>query len=802
MSPRWRKIWSDLMVNKTRTALVVLSIVVGIFAVGSIAGTSAIIDRESKALWQSVNPASATLVTTPFDASLAEQVEAMPEVAAVQLRRSLNARAVAPGEDGVSEPVDIRLFTVPDYESQQLNIITSESGAWPPPEDAILLERSALDLLGLGQGDTIAIILPSGETREFPVAGIAYDLSQPAASVLGTAYGYIANDTMQSITEDEGYNTILFTVAPDALAESGLDEQVFSTQVANSIRDMIQRQGVIVVIPPQIATPGEPPGYIFIVALLVVLGVIGSMTFILSGLLIVNIVSALLSQQTRQIGVMKAVGARTGQVVRMYLGLALAFGVFALFLALPLSFLGARFLAGVIGDLNNYKITDFSAPWWVFAVQIVIGLVVPVLAALVPVLNGTRTTVREALDSRGIDASEGGFVNRLLARFSLFPRPILLSLRNTFRQKARLTLTLLTLTLAGAIFATVFTVRNSLFATLDDALAYENYSVAVDLGEAYDRAALIDAAEAVENVTAVETWTEATERFTVPDGTDADITVRGLPADSQMIEPIMQAGTWLDGSDVENGIVINGNVADTGFDVGDTITLVVRGEPVEWEVVGISQAVFSFENAAWARYDALASVIGEEGQARLLRLDTQPNDEATQNAVVEAISARFADAGFFIDGTDTFAALEDSFNTRFNVLVFSLLALALLLAIVGGLGIAGTTSINVIERMREIGVMRSVGAANYQILGIFIIEAVFVGVIGWALGSLLALPISRALSDGVGNAFSNAPLTYSFDINGALLWLGLAVAVAFVFSVLPARRASQLTLREVLSYEG
>ena len=799
MSPRWKKIWADITVNKSRTVLVVLSIVVGIFAVGSIAGTSAIIDRESKALWQAVNPASATIVTTLFDSAIVEQVADMPEVDAVQVRRVLNARVQL--ADGTIK--DIQIYAVPDYEDMTLNAIRTESGAFPPPADEILIERSALSLIEAEEGAAISVILPNGSTQELNVAGVAYDLSQPAASVLNVAYGYISMEMMEQLTGEAGFNVLQFRVSPEAVSASGMDEESFAAEVGNMIRDNIQQQGVIVVVPPQIATPGEPPGYIFIVALLVVLGVVGSLTFVLSGFLIVNIISALLAQQTRQIGVMKAVGARTSQIILMYLGMALFFGILALMIALPLSFLGARLLAGIIGELNNYKITDFSAPVWVFVVQIIIGLIVPVVSAVVPVMSGTRVNVREALDARGIDSDSTSLFDRVTAHLRGIPRPILLSFRNTFRQKGRLILTLMTLTLAGAIFATVFTVRNSLFATLDDALGYENYSISVELSDAYNRNDVIQLTESLENVTNVEAWTEATERFTVPSADeDADITVRGLPADSQMIIPIMQAGTWLNDSDVENGIVVNGNVAQQGVEVGDTITIILRGQPVEWQVIGIAQAVFSFENVAWTRYDALASAIGEENLARSLRIDIAPNDAETQTAVVEALSASFAEADVLIDGTETFAALETSFNTRFNVLVVSLLSLALLLAVVGGLGIAGTTSINVIERMREIGVMRSVGAANYQILGIFVIEAVFVGVIGWILGSLLALPISKTLSDGVGNAFSNAPLTYQFDVSGAFLWLILAVGLAVLFSYLPSRRASQLTLREVLSYEG
>ncbi|PJF21947.1 MAG: hypothetical protein CUN56_08505 [Phototrophicales bacterium] len=799
MSPRWRKIWADLTVNKSRTLLVILSIVVGVFAVGSITGTSAIIDRESKELWQSVNPASAVIITTPFDISLAEQIAAMPEVDTVQVRRVLNARLEM--ADGTAK--DVQIFSVPDYQNMTLNLIQAESGAFPPPEGAVLIERSALSLIDVAQGDTLTITLPDGTQSDFEIGGIAYDLSQPAASVLDVVYAYVSPQTMQQLTGDAGYNTLQFRVSPSAVAASGMEEEAFTEQVANMIRDSIQQQGVIVVAPPVIYTPGEPPGYIFIVALLVVLGVVGSLTFVLSGFLIVNIISALLVQQTRQIGVMKAVGARTSQVVGMYLGMALFFGVAALIIALPLSFLGARLLAGVIGDLNNYKITDFSAPPSVFVVQIVIGLVVPVASALIPVILGTRVSVREALDSRGIDTDNNSLFDRITARIRGVPRPILLSFRNTFRQKGRLILTLMTLTLAGAIFATVFTVRNSLFATLDDYLRYENYSVSVELDNAYDAGTVVQLTQSIENVTTVETWTQVTERFDVPGvDEDADITMFGLPTESQMILPIMQAGTWIAESDVENGIVINSNVAEQGFGVGDTMTIILRGEPTEWQVVGVAQAIFSFENIAWTRYDTLASAINEVGLARILRMDVSPNDAQTQAEVVERVSQTLADADILVNRTETFSALESSLNTRFNVLVISLLSLALLLAVVGGLGIAGTTSINVIERMREIGVMRSVGAANYQILGIFIVEAVFVGMIGWFLGSLLALPISKTLSDGVGNAFSNAPLTYSFDVSGAVLWLVLAIGLAVLFSYLPSRRASKLTLREVLSYEG
>ncbi|MEQ8676229.1 MAG: ABC transporter permease [Aggregatilineales bacterium] len=793
LSPRWRKIWADLTTSKARTALVVMSIVVGIFAVGSIAGTSAILNRESKTLWQAVDPASAVLVTTVFDESVIEQVAALPEIDAVQVRRSYDARV----ESNPGEYVDLRLFAVPDYENMTLNTINGESGAYPPADDTVLVERSADGFLNTAEGQDLTIELPTGETVTLPVTGIVYDLSQPAASVLGTGYGYVSMATMEAITGETGYNNLQFRVSENA------DDADYVAQVSNTVRDLLESQGTIVfTVVPQ--DPAEPPSFVFILALLLVLGVIGSLTFILSGFLIVNIISAVLAQQTKQIGIMKAIGARTGQIIRMYLGLIGIFGVIALLIGVPLSFFGARGLASIVGELSNYKITNFSIPLWVFAVQIFIGLVVPITAALIPVIAGTRTNVREALDSRGIDSNNNGIFDRIITRFQGLPRPVLLSFRNTFRQKGRLVLTLLTLTLAGAIFATVFTVRNSLFNTLDDALGYDNYGVSVSLSEAYPADEMVALAENIDGVERVEAWATATGRTPQTDTQEsAGVNLRGLPPTSETILPLIEAGRWLEEGDT-NGVVVNNNIiaAYPDLSVGDDITLILRGQETTWTIVGIAQAIFSFENDAWTTYDALSEIIGEGGQSRLLRMTTSENSADAQNAIVEQLSTAFAENNFLIDGTQTRAALETSFDLRFNTLVYSLLVLAGLLAIVGGLGIAGTTSINVLERMREIGVMRSVGASDFQVLGIFVAEAVFVGIIGWVLGSLLALPISRALSDGVGNAFSNAPLAYSFDVTGAILWLVLALFLAFISSYLPARRASQLTLREVLSYEG
>lgn len=145
-------------------------------------------------------------------------------------------------------------------------------------------------------------------------------------------------------------------------------------------------------------------------------------------------------------------------------------------------------------------------------------------------------------------------------------------------------------------------------------------------------------------------------------------------------------------------------------------------------------------------------------------------------------------------------AMRVAILNQFNVIIAFLLLMAVLIAIVGGLGLAGTMSINVLERTREIGVMRAIGATSRSVRGIVIREGLVIGVLSWLIGAALAVPINRLLSDAIGDMLLQEPLFYTFGWLGLAIWLGLILAIAALASALPAWRAARLTVREVLAY--
>ncbi len=518
----------------------------------------------------------------------------------------------------------------------------------------------------------------------------------------------------------------------------------------------------------------------------------------------VNTISAILAQQVRQIGVMKAIGAQTGQLVQMYLVSVLIFGVLSLLISIPLGAWATYAFVNFVAGLLNFFTIPFRMPPEALALQVAVGLLVPLLAAVVPVVSGARLTVLEALSSYGL--GKGGFgksrIDRLLERVRGLPRPVLISLRNTFRRKSRLVLTLSTLVLGGAIFIAVLTVYSSLMATLDDALSYWNYDVDVNFARAYRIEQITNSALSVPGVTAAESWSGNRARRVRGDGTESpNIFVLAPPADTTMINPRMLAGRWLDPAD-ENAIVINSIVLeeDPDIEVGDTVRLKFGERESDWRVVGIAQGVLSGP-IAYANYAYFARANRFVGRAGQVQIALDHHEGAYQQQMATLLKTRFEADGLDVISTSTIASTRENVVVQFNILVAFLSIMAVLIAVVGALGLTGPMSINVLDRSREIGVMRAIGASDSSVLRIFLVEGLLIGLISWCIGAVLSIPISQLLSYTVGVAFLDAPLSYTFSTFGAGLWLVLVMLLAGLSSWWPSWNASRLTVRDVLAYE-
>ena len=593
--------------------------------------------------------------------------------------------------------------------------------------------------MGLQEGDTFEVESSTGKKRTLRIAGTVHDQTQMTASWIGQGFGYVAPETMLWLGLPDGFDELMFVVAGDTY------DQAHIADVAQTVRDKIEHGGRTVYY-TWIPVPGRHPADQTIEPMMLVLGMLGLLSLIAGGFLVFNTLQALLAQQTRQIGVMKALGAMNGQILGLYFVMVLIYGLLALFIAVPLGALGAYGLTRYAAGIVNFDIASFGVPPQVFALEVSVGLLVPLLAALYPILGGVRVTVREAMSDYGVSGGNygQGRIDRLVERVQSLPRPLLLSLRNTFRRIGRLALTLSTLTVSGAIFIAVFSTQASMMRSIDETYDYIKYDIVVSMERGYRVNQLERETLTVPGVAIAEAWRFDSARRVRHDGTESQpLAIRAPRADTPLVNPTVTEGRWLLPED-ENAIVVNTYLLkdEPDIGVGDEITLKLGREETAWLVVGIVGKTPPMP-MVFVNQPYYAELTGAVGRAGAIIVATEQHDPTSQAQMAEAIEKHLESAGLRVASTQTSTTERAQIASRLNVLVVFLMIMAILLAMVGAVGLMGTMSLNVLERTREVGVMRAIGAGGYDILQIIVVEGVLIGLLSWLAAALLAYPLGK-----------------------------------------------------------
>lgn len=813
-SPRWRKILRDLWGNKMRTFLVALSIAVGVFAIGVVTQTFSTVSDELNVEYPKSNPAHATLgIGEGFDDTLVDTVRHFEGVEFAEGRSVVLAK-VRIGPDQWNR---ILLYAIPDFNHININKVFpeltfvanpamgAERGVWPPPERGMLVERASFLLpnlmpAGVKVGDPVEIQMDSGRSYLLRFAGLAHEPSRIPPTFAGVAYGYITPGTLEWLTGTRNMDELDITVSSDRLNQKHI------TAVAENIRTRLENSGIKVgsLSVPQ---PGVHPFQQIFDGLLLLLNALGISSLFLSGFLIVNTISALMGQQVRQIGMMKAIGARSGQIAGMYLFMVLLYGALALLIAVPASALVSERTTNLLAGFMNVDFPAFHIVPGLVAVQAAIAFGFPLLASIIPIVGGTRITVRQALTDYGLGQGvlRLGLTDRLLQNMRFLSRPLMLSLRNTFRRKARLSLTLATLVLGGAIFVGVFSVRAAMLLTLDDALNYWKFDVLVPFQRPYQTQLIEQEVSQVPGITRMENWGLTMVRRVRADDTQSqDLTLFAPPPDTEMLFPTVIRGRWLVPEDENALVVSNGTIAaEPGFDVGDDITLRINGKNSVWHVVGVVRVVGNFGGVGtvYANYPYYSRVVNQVDRTTVVQVETESHTPEFETEIQKALEARFKAGGIRTGSGITNGMIRQQNEVIFNILIGMLMVMAVLMAMVGGLGLMGTMTLNVLERTREIGVMRAIGASNGSVRRIVLVEGLLVGLISWAIASVLAVPFGALLSAALGQLIFQTPLHYTVAVDGIVIWFVVVVVISTAASLFPANNAARLTVRQVLAYE-
>ncbi len=807
--PRWRKVVHDLFDNIARTLLVVFSIAVGVFSIGVITGAYVIISNDMPITYAANIPANVELRMADFDENVLASTRNASDVDEAEGRRVFNIRARVPG---TQKWTTLDLVAVDDFEANQINLQVPVSGQAVPGKREVTLEVGVLEDLNAQVGGLVEFQLPDGSTKSLPVVGIVKDSATGAGDFLASETAYITMSSLPYLQQPQLFNRLYVTV------DSGQDDLPHIRTVGADLKDKLEKGGAYVV-RLRFSEAHKHPLTDTLNAVLGILLALGVLILFLSSSLIANTLSALLNQHLRYIGVMKLIGGRSRQVLILYLVLILSFGIIALLISVPLGGAGAYALSNYIAttlsfDLLGYRVVPLSA-----IIQIAVGLLVPLIAGLAPVLNGSRITVLSALSGNlaeeqkqalagekrvhWFDWLQVQFTHLLASRGIHIPRPFVISLRNTFRRRSRLLLTLFTLTMGGAIFIAVFNVRVTLHDYMGIIGKYFSADVTLDFNRPYRLREVEQAVMQVDGVEGVEGWQFISGEILDPNGNVLEnLNIFGPPADSKLVRPLMVSGRWLQEGDVRS-LALSESVLKYYPDLqpGDMIKLKVDGREEDWEVIGIFKFMDREGVFSYAPFDYISEVNNLANRAYSFRVITTGHDRPLQDAKAEELDAFFREKGFDLRLAEAGHASLDTATESLDILVTFLLIMAVLTAIVGSMGLTGTMGMNVMERTREIGIMRAIGADDRAVMRTVIAEGVVIGMISFALAIVISIPFTYMLSTIVSLAVFQTPIEVVFTYMGYAIWLGLVLALSAVASVLPARNAARLTIREVLAYE-
>jgi putative ABC transport system permease protein len=544
------------------------------------------------------------------------------------------------------------------------------------------------------------------------------------------------------------------------------------------------------------------PHAMLMTAMLRVLEVLATIAFVCSATLAACVISLWMRREVRQVGVMKTLGARSWQLAGQYFALVAPLVTGAVLLAFPLGAAIGRWIVKYHQTLLNIDVADWNVPVSLTLRELAVALAVPLLAMAFPIWRAARMSPREAIQDPGILAPRGpiGITSRLIRMPG--DRRWSLALRNSFRRPWRLVLTLVALSAGGALFLTAHNNYESLMRVIDEALANRGHDIEVQLQRPAPAEQLETVARAVPDVEIAEAFRRAGVNLVTEDS--GAIAVRegrrlllcGYPIGTQLLRLPLQEGRWPTAENA-NDVVINRQVQEAapGLQLGSEMTIKFRERVARIRVAGIVEEIGSpVIYASFPTFENITALGNASGIVRVKAL--KGHEQAAAGALEQALLDAHLTPGLVITKSEFRASLEEHFSVVGTVMKM----IALAAALVGAITLVATASLGVLERGREIGVIRAIGAGPGAVIAIFLVEGGAVALLSAALSLAGGIYFAQFLNRMAAQQLLQVAVPLS--ISGAGIAILSSGAILVILAVwLAASRMLRLSVRDALAYE-
>lgn len=785
---RWRKTYRDAWGHRARTLLVVLAVALGLIGGGTVLDAWALVRTATQASYAASHPVAATLQLAPLDAGFLERVRNMPGIGAVRARRTVVATLQAGGEHKT-----FVLRALDDVTRDDIGRLQDVQGGWPPLDGDIMIEHSSLGYSGAVNGQELLLAAAGKESVALKVGGSVRDVSVAPGWMDHLVYGYVNLRTLSRLGVPPAFDEFQFTVTDPDPSRASIRQQAWRIKALAQAEG--RRVGRI-----DVPVPGQHLHAAQIESLTLVQGVFGVLTLMVCGFLIVNLISGMLAGQRRELGIMKAIGASERQLAAHILALAAGLGVLAVAVALPVAAWLGRLYGSFQGELLNFPVDRYAIPAWAPMLQAAIGIGLPLLSAAWPVAKACRQPVAEALRETGLPASTSGNRTRRWLQGLPLARPQFLSLHNAFRQRLRFCLSLLALAVAGAVFVGAANLRVAVKRSVDLLFDAQRYNVSLRLTVPKPAHDLVAAAAGVPGVAVAEAWGGASAALMEHDGMVGNaFSLLAVPVHSRMLVPMVRSGRWMFDDEPDSVVIGSALLKDNPeLQLGQRMPLLVEGRPVFLRIVGIVDS--GPDALAYTSQSGPAAWRSGE-RASILMIRASDRGQAGQLELIQRLRTALEGQGMAVGASRLQSDSRQGIEAHLQMVVSFLGMMGWVMIVVGGMGLASTMSVGVLERQREIGVLRAIGASGGAILGMVQLEGLVVALLGWLLSLPLSLPVSVLLGEAFGRVMFAIPISLTPELGGALRWLGWVTAVSVLACAWPARQAMRMPAIKALQYE-
>lgn len=786
MNMMLKKALSDIRLYPGRFSLVIFAMVVGIWGVGSILVSYYVLSRDLSQNYLTTLPAHAILSSRDFNRLDMAALRARPGIETAEFRDfSIQRIEISP-----NRWIPLWLYGVADFNNMRLARIQPEEGKQVPEPGTLLVERNGLRISNFDRVKQPRVRLPQG-VMHLPISGITFDPAQAPATQDHFIYAYTDQQTFANLT-GKPVNQRLIIRFKGVTGKSSVEKAV--TRLAEDLSAQNIHLTRV-----RIPAFNQHPHQWQMDTLMLLQGSISLLAFAMAAVLVSQLMASILSRQIRQIGVLKAIGGSRSQVMQIYTIMVLAVGVTAAFIGTPLALLSGYGFSYFVAYILNFNILTTQLPWSLYAIIVAVSLLLPLALSLPILFKGTRIPVRDALSDYGIKADQNITKTAFLQHL---PNSLVLAIRNTLRQKRRLSITMMTMALGVAIFSTGFNVRQSLAVLLQETGETMRYDVRVVLKEPITVSHAQSLFDRLANVRKMEFWNggrgELQTRVMLG---DSGIGIIALPQESELLKPKVVQGHWLQGPGRAEMVMNLQAWEQSDFPpLGGRRSMVLGGKQVEMTLVGL---VEEFDKPKIYMdqhyYNTLAN---PDQRANSIMFAANDSGYEAVMSLKQEIEQRLAGTNLPVLEVMSHAERMKIIYDHLNIVLSVLLFFAFTVLLVSALGMSSAMGISILERTREIGVLRAIGATPARVFRLFETEGLLLSGASIVLGLLLSWPLSSVAAIFFGDLMlGGANLRFVVSEQGLLITLVTTLLFGWIASRIPAQSALKISTQKALAYE-